>query len=273
MSRVGRPNLPSHSPVLLPRPCLPMSNLHGAVPERCISHTPGRPVATVTLCSPSVTRSAAKRDVALRLRAHPTVKVISRDRAGAYAEGARQGAPDAVQIADRFHLFCNLTQALQRVLARLASTLHRLQFPQPPGLPTAPAAASNVARIPDVPVAEVKEAELQSSAKLNPNEQQRQRRREERKARFEAVRAAYQRGLTKRAIAREPGLTRTTVRRFLRAKEFPERAPRRRQSELDSFRDHLERRWAEGCRNTPPKVRKSRARYPSASQMSSAGSV
>lgn len=48
------------------------------------------------------------------LRAHPEIRVITRDRGGAYADGARQGAPQALQVADRFHLLCNVTQALQR---------------------------------------------------------------------------------------------------------------------------------------------------------------
>jgi transposase len=54
--------------------------------------------------------------VATWLRAHPGVTVIARDRASDYARGATEGAPDAIQVADHFHLVCNLCEALTRVV-------------------------------------------------------------------------------------------------------------------------------------------------------------
>jgi len=176
------------------------------------------------------------------LEAHPGVEIVSRDRAGAYAEGARNGAPDAMQVADRFHILCNLTQALQRLLERLAVALRRSQISD--AVPSEGAAASGIPAVPGEVSATIPNSD---PVELNRHRQQSQQRRERRKARYEAVRAAHQRGLTQRAIAREFGLTRKTVARFLQATEFPEQAPRQRRTALEPHREYPQKRWAEGC--------------------------
>src|SRR5205085_9682205 len=76
--------------------------------------------------------------VAQWLREHPGVEVIARDRSQAYAEGARQGAPAATQVADRFHLLQNLREALDQVFTTHGPALDAVNPPvrhQPVSLP------------------------------------------------------------------------------------------------------------------------------------------
>lgn len=77
------------------------------------------------------------------LKAHPTVEIITRDRALDYANGATAGAPQAIQVADRFHVVANLRETMQRLLEReqaaLRSTVAQsaTKARDPPALPSA----------------------------------------------------------------------------------------------------------------------------------------
>lgn len=170
------------------------------------------------------------------LRRHPGVTIIARDRGAYYVQGATAGAPQATKVVDRWHLLHNLREALGRVLDR-----HQREVREA-------ARAVAQARSPPRPSApEVTTGPRPSSC--TQAEQIRYLRRARRLQRYAQVVELHRQGASIRAITRHLGMKRCTVRRFLRAGQFPERADRRSGSCIDPFEDFLRRRWEAGCHN------------------------
>jgi transposase len=178
--------------------------------------------------------------VAAWLAAHPTIEFISRDRAGAYAEAALRGAPNAIQVADRFHLFRNLTEAAQRAVERHHGRIHDLTL-EPRATHDEPMAegaskrGGSVARPPGTP-------RLVDQRILV--------RRDRRRARYAEIVALRARSLSITEIHRRVGLSRATITRWLQVGAFPERqGTTRRRTTLTAHAEYLSDRWANGCHN------------------------
>jgi transposase len=183
--------------------------------------------------------------VARWLQAHPGVEVLVRDRAEAYAEAARLGAPTACQAADRFHLLQNLADVLTDVFRSYTSLLASIptqhsRAPTPVHDPTCPTAAPEPASVPLAPP-----QSSTAAARLA------RQRRTQRWAHYHQVWAYHQQGWTLDAIAQQVGLSRRTVQRYLQSPTFPERQPRhgRDRSILDPYKAVLLAGWNSGCRN------------------------
>lgn len=170
------------------------------------------------------------------LTAHPGIETITRDRALAYADAAKQGAPLATQVADRWHLLRNMSEALERWLGcqrrdlRQAAEMVRAEMTVNLPPPVEPTAALTTVR------------QLKQS--------RRDERRAERTARFDEVRELYRQGATIRGIGRKFKMHRRDVRQFIHADECPQRAPAgKRGSKLDKYLPYLRERWEQGCHN------------------------
>ena len=169
------------------------------------------------------------------LQAHPGVEFISRDRGEAYGTGATAGAPDAVQVADRWHILKNLGDALQKLLARHTADLQ--QAAQESAAEAAPAPV-----VPPVPAALPPKSRPRTPKPVTPSAQ-----RLRQLAMYQRVHELVAQGRSVGAIARELKLQRYTVRKYRDMAEFRDQRTTARPSVVEPYRAYVEQRWAEGC--------------------------
>ncbi len=182
------------------------------------------------------------------LREHPGVEIISRDRGKEYIKGATEGAPDADQVADRWHLLSNLRDTMKRLLeskraclAAAAEESSQDRSEQKVNLEENTASATMAST-----------AEESSDIPPKPTKAEKQRlvRREKRQERFETVKKLHKQGLYKSEIGRRLGLDFRTVDKYTKADECPMYTGRRKGSnKLAPYIDYMTKRWEEGCHN------------------------
>ena len=170
------------------------------------------------------------------MRQHPDITVVSRDRGSTYSAAASEASPQAIQVADRFHIVKNLTEATQLLLARCqaeivaASTLEKRQ----PG------------------EQEKRVIFVEEWRPLEPAhvEKARLTRRAGRNARYQQVVDLREQGMKAKEIACRLDMGERTVRDWLKHGAFPETKKRRkRQSSFDTFAPFVLKRWQDGEHN------------------------
>lgn len=172
------------------------------------------------------------------LAGHPEIEIVCRDRASAYAEGARTGAPQAIQVADGWHLWRNLAEAVEKTVGSHHSCI-RSAFATSPS--AEPGTAHDNQRSFDPPDG-MRDC-LGRPRRLVART----------KERYVAVQERIAEGKSLRAISREMRLDHSTVRRFARATSVDGLLVKaaNRQSILDGYKPHLHQRWNEGCHDIP----------------------
>jgi transposase len=178
------------------------------------------------------------------LARYPGIEIISRDRAGAYADGARQGAPQAIQVADRWHLQHNLWEVLEGFFLRRKDLLRTAQAPAPavpraPGSPGQPSHDQILAATPWL------------TGRTRRSEAVSQHRQQRALDLYAHILDLAAKRVDIQAIAQQLQVSRKTVYRYLRLRQPPTRkqGPVTHVLPLDAYKPYLLRRWNEGCRN------------------------
>jgi transposase len=168
------------------------------------------------------------------LTQHPGVEVLSTDRSTAYKSGMAQGAPAALQVADRFHLVQNLTETLEKVFSSYGTQLKAIEQKQRQALATTQTVVMSAK-----PTATAKAQVRIQTAHQHRVEQQQQ------------IQELHQQQWSQIAIAQTVGVSVRTVRRFLTLPRLPETPPRRQsfgRSVLDPYKQLLLQWWNGGIR-------------------------
>jgi transposase len=181
-----------------------------------------------THCPIDVLPDRTAATLATWLADHPEVLVISRDRGGEYALGSRQGAPQAIQVADRFHVVRNLAEALERCFQRHRQSLKQFR----------------------VPITDLKSVPLTVRYARPDRERRKRQARDKLVERYEAVQRLVRQGVSHREIARRLHMHRESVIRYARAERFPEKPSRSLKSGiLTPYEPYLRARYQEGYHN------------------------
>jgi len=176
------------------------------------------------------------------LKSNPGAEIIARDRAGSYAKGAREGAPLARQVADRWHMLRNCSDTL------LAAVEKRYRL------------VREVGRSLSNDVAVVRPLDRPATAGISHTAREHQRQsRARRHSMFNAVVGMRDKGWSISAIAHETGRDRKTIRQWLLDKR-PGNWERASRHPANVFEAYLRYRWDEGCRNATQLYREACAR-------------
>lgn len=193
-------------------------------------------------------------EVAAWLQEHPEIEIVSRDRGKDYIKAASEGAPQADQVADRWHLLSNLRDAVTTFLqkkpgclqaaAQGAEEKQKKEEPKPPTQADISQSGTQLSKNPPPTTT------LEQKRALTKAQQEKEARWARRQERFDRVRQLKQAGYSDRAISRQMKMSTQTVRKYVEADSCPRYpADRVTYSKLTPWLPYLEQRWQAGCTN------------------------